>query len=99
MLDMRQVQRSSSIFSFSATLQAVVTGTAVSGVAVSLLRVITKAALPDTAEGLRKSAGTYPIVCISHKANALLSYVVLQHPLHHPAVPSNFSQDSVCRNK
>ncbi|DBB06968.1 TPA: hypothetical protein ACH3X3_009618 [Trebouxia sp. C0006] len=39
--------------------QAVVTGTAVSGVAVSLLRVITKAALPDTAEGLRKSAGVY----------------------------------------
>ncbi|DBA79274.1 TPA: hypothetical protein ACH3X2_007822 [Trebouxia sp. C0005] len=39
--------------------QAVVTGTAVSGVAVSLLRVITKAALPDTAEGLRRSAGVY----------------------------------------
>ena len=37
--------------------QAVVTGTAVSGVAVSLLRVITKAALPASAEGLRKSAG------------------------------------------
>ena len=39
-------------------LQAVVTGTAVSGVAVSLLRVITKAALPASAEGLRKSAGS-----------------------------------------
>lgn len=38
-------------------LQAVVSGTAVSGVAVSLLRVITKASLPDTAEGLRRSAG------------------------------------------
>ena len=46
-------------------LQAVVTGTAVSGVAVSLLRVLTKAALPASAEGLRKSAGlpTYYRCC------------------------------------
>ncbi|KAL3138213.1 hypothetical protein ABBQ38_005434 [Trebouxia sp. C0009 RCD-2024] len=39
--------------------QAVVTGTAVSGVAVSLLRLLTKAALPDSAEGLRRSSGVY----------------------------------------
>lgn len=38
-------------------MQAVVSGTAVSGVAVSLLRVVTKASLPDTVEGLRRSAG------------------------------------------
>ena len=38
-------------------LQAVVSGTALSGVAVSLLRVVTKASLPDTVEGLRRSAG------------------------------------------
>ena len=47
-------------FSQTGAVQAVVTGTAVSGVAVSLLRVITKAALPDTAEGLRRSAGDSP---------------------------------------
>ena len=47
-------------FCQTGAVQAVVTGTAVSGVAVSLLRVITKAALPDTAEGLRRSAGDSP---------------------------------------
>lgn len=39
--------------------QAVVSGTALSGVAVSLLRVVTKASLPNTVEGLRSSAGVY----------------------------------------
>lgn len=51
-------------------MQAVVTGTAVSGVAVSLLRVITKASLPDTAEGLRKSAG----MSLSYSALYTLQY-------------------------
>lgn len=41
-------------------MQAVVTGTAVSGVAVSLLRVTTKAALPNTPAGLRASASKQP---------------------------------------
>ena len=39
------------------TLQAVVVGTASSGVLVSLLRIATKAALPGTTAGLRASAG------------------------------------------
>lgn len=43
-----------------AIVQAVVTGTAVSGVLVSLLRVVTKAALPNTPAGLRASAGQLP---------------------------------------
>ena len=51
---MQQCQ--SSLESVLITLQAVVTGTAVSGVAVSLLRVITKAALPGTPTGLQASA-------------------------------------------
>lgn len=49
--------------------QALVCGTAVSGVAVCFLRVLTKASLPDTPEGLQKSANIYfsiaGIVCIS----------------------------------
>ncbi|KAL4428588.1 hypothetical protein ABPG77_008900 [Micractinium sp. CCAP 211/92] len=39
--------------------QALVAGTAVSGVVVSVLRVVTKATLPDTEHGLRQSANLY----------------------------------------
>ncbi|PSC75565.1 Equilibrative nucleoside transporter 4 [Micractinium conductrix] len=39
--------------------QALLTGTAVSGVAISLLRVVTKAMLPGTEAGLRASANIY----------------------------------------
>ncbi|KAI7988296.1 Equilibrative nucleotide transporter 8 [Camellia lanceoleosa] len=42
--------------------QAVFAGTASSGVLVSILRIITKASLPQTAQGLRKSAHLYFIV-------------------------------------
>ncbi|KAF3431745.1 hypothetical protein FNV43_RR26481 [Rhamnella rubrinervis] len=45
-------------------MQAVVAGTAASGVLVSILRVLTKAIYPQDAEGLRKSANLYFIVGI-----------------------------------
>ncbi|KAM1437935.1 hypothetical protein FF1_011642 [Malus domestica] len=40
-------------------IQAIVAGTAGSGVVVSALRIVTKAVYPQTAEGLRKSANLY----------------------------------------
>lgn len=45
-------------------MQAVVAGTAASGVLISLLRVVTKAAYPQDTHGLRKSANLYFIVAI-----------------------------------
>ena len=41
-------------------LQAIVTGTAVSGTAVSLLRIVTKAAFTDSLSGLQLGACKYP---------------------------------------
>jgi hypothetical protein len=38
-------------------MQALVSGTAASGASVAVLRIVTKAALPHTPEGLRHSAG------------------------------------------
>ena len=55
--------------SLGAILQALVSGTGVSGIAVCLLRVATKATLPDTPKGLRASANAYftlaALVCAS----------------------------------
>ncbi|KAK2990842.1 hypothetical protein RJ640_016160 [Escallonia rubra] len=45
-------------------MQAVVAGTAASGVLVSLLRILTKAVYPQDAHGLRRSANLYFIVSI-----------------------------------
>lgn len=46
-------------------MQAVVAGTAASGILVSLLRILTKAVYPQDAQGLRKSANLYFIVSIA----------------------------------
>lgn len=43
----------------AACCQALVSGTGISGVVVCLLRLATKATLPDTPEGLRASASAY----------------------------------------
>lgn len=55
-------------------MQAVVAGTAASGVLVSALRIITKAALPQTVHGLRTSANLYFAVSIVFMALCLVCY-------------------------
>ncbi|KAI4382598.1 hypothetical protein MLD38_008543 [Melastoma candidum] len=55
-------------------MQAVVAGTAASGVLISLLRVITKAAYPQDSEGLRQSANLYFAVGIVIMALCIVFY-------------------------
>ncbi|KAI4384287.1 hypothetical protein MLD38_002462 [Melastoma candidum] len=57
-------------------MQAVVAGTAASGVLISLLRVITKAVYPQDSEGLRKSANLYFAVGIVIMAVCMVFYNV-----------------------
>ncbi|KAL4434383.1 hypothetical protein ABPG75_000824 [Micractinium tetrahymenae] len=62
--------------------QALIAGTAVSGVVVSVLRVVTKATLPDTEQGLRQSANLYfaiaALVCAA--CTVVYSYVLPRLP-------------------
>lgn len=62
--------------------QALCSGTAVSGVGVSLLRIVTKATLPDTEAGLRRSAALYfataALVCAA--CTAVYSWVLPHLP-------------------
>ncbi|KAL5725851.1 Epsin-1 [Ranunculus cassubicifolius] len=55
-------------------MQAVVAGTAASGVLVSFLRIITKSVYSQDAEGLRKSANLYFAVSIVFMAICIVSY-------------------------
>lgn len=55
-------------------MQAVVAGTAASGVLVSALRILTKAALPQNVHGLRTSANLYFAVSIVFMALCLICY-------------------------
>jgi len=55
-------------------MQAVVAGTAASGVLVSALRILTKAALPQNVHGLRTSANLYFAVSIVFMALCLVCY-------------------------
>ncbi|EFJ13795.1 hypothetical protein SELMODRAFT_446206 [Selaginella moellendorffii] len=55
-------------------MQALVAGTAASGVLVSCLRVVTKAALPSTPDGLRSSANVYFITSVIFMVICLVSY-------------------------
>ncbi|CAH9139981.1 unnamed protein product [Cuscuta epithymum] len=57
-------------------MQAVVAGTAASGILVSLLRILTKAVYPQDAQGLRKSANLYFIVTIAVMALCIIFYNV-----------------------
>ncbi|EHA8587756.1 equilibrative nucleotide transporter 1 [Cocos nucifera] len=57
-------------------MQAVVAGTAASGVLVSAMRIITKAIYPQDAHGLRKSANLYFIVSIVVMVICLICYNV-----------------------
>lgn len=57
--------------------QALVASTAVSGVAVSLLRVLTKAVLPDTPAGLRASADLYFFIAAAWCAGCLVVYAAV----------------------
>ncbi|CAH9071241.1 unnamed protein product [Cuscuta europaea] len=57
-------------------MQAVVAGTAASGILVSLLRILTKAVYPQDAQGLRKSANLYFIVSIAVMALCIIFYNV-----------------------
>nr|GMD17022.1 equilibrative nucleotide transporter 1 [Ipomoea batatas] len=57
-------------------MQAVVAGTAASGILVSLLRILTKAVYPQDADGLRKSANLYFIVSIAVMALCIVFYNV-----------------------
>ena len=65
-------------------LQAVVSGTALSGVAVSLLRVVTKASLPDTVEGLRRSAGMLFIIISLWLSYCSFRSITLSNDQHSP---------------
>lgn len=56
--------------------QALVAGTAVSGVAVSFLRIVTKASLTETPDGLRLSADIYFIVAAVSCALCALFYAI-----------------------
>ncbi|RVX11130.1 hypothetical protein VitviT2T_016680 [Vitis vinifera] len=66
-------------------MQAVFAGTASSGVLVSILRIITKASLPQTPQGLRTSAHLYFIVstmillCCTLSCNLLYKLPVMRH--------------------
>nr|GLL31949.1 equilibrative nucleotide transporter 1-like isoform X2 [Ipomoea trifida] len=57
-------------------MQAVVAGTAASGILVSLLRILTKAVYPQDADGLRKSANLYFIVSIAVMVLCIVFYNV-----------------------
>ncbi|GAB4815688.1 hypothetical protein N2152v2_002734 [Parachlorella kessleri] len=57
--------------------QALVSGTGVSGIAVCLLRVATKATLPDTPEGLRASANAYFSLAAVVCATCVVLYAVV----------------------
>ncbi|XP_019163990.1 PREDICTED: equilibrative nucleotide transporter 1-like [Ipomoea nil] len=57
-------------------MQAVLAGTAASGVLVSMLRILTKAVFPQDADGLRKSANLYFIVSIAVMALCIVFYNV-----------------------
>ncbi|XP_042502338.1 equilibrative nucleotide transporter 1 [Macadamia integrifolia] len=57
-------------------MQAVVAGTAASGVLVSFLRIVTKAVFPQDAHGLRESANLYFIVSIAVMAICIIFYNV-----------------------
>ncbi|XP_019163988.1 PREDICTED: equilibrative nucleotide transporter 1-like isoform X2 [Ipomoea nil] len=57
-------------------MQAVVAGTAASGILVSLLRILTKAVFPQDADGLRKSANLYFIVSIAVMVLCIVFYNV-----------------------
>lgn len=56
-------------------VQALVAGTAVSGVAASLLRILTKAAVPSTALGLRISADIYFVCTAATLVSCLYVYM------------------------
>ncbi|KAL1804428.1 hypothetical protein ACET3Z_033075 [Daucus carota] len=58
-------------------MQAVVAGTGVSGVLVSLLRLLTKAIYPQDAHGLRKSANLYFMVSIAVMIICIVAYNVV----------------------
>lgn len=58
-------------------MQAVVAGTGVSGVLVSLLRLLTKAIYPQDAHGLRKSANLYFLVSIAMMIICIVMYNVV----------------------
>ncbi|WOH16522.1 hypothetical protein DCAR_0936077 [Daucus carota subsp. sativus] len=58
-------------------MQAVVAGTGVSGVLVSLLRLLTKAIYPQDAHGLRKSANLYFLVSIAVMIICIVAYNVV----------------------
>ncbi|XP_044472111.1 equilibrative nucleotide transporter 8-like [Mangifera indica] len=66
-------------------MQAVFAGTASSGVLVSILRIVTKASLPQTSQGLRTSAYLYFIVstvillCCCLGSNMLNKLPIMQH--------------------
>ena len=57
--------------------QALVAGTSVSGVAVSLLRIATKATLPDTPSGLRTSGQVYFALAAATTGAATVIYLLL----------------------
>jgi hypothetical protein len=57
--------------------QALISGTAMSGVAVSLTRVITKAAMPDTPAGLRASALLYFVLAACTCAACAVLYALV----------------------
>ncbi|XP_031101184.1 equilibrative nucleotide transporter 1 [Ipomoea triloba] len=57
-------------------MQAVVAGTAASGILVSLLRILTKAVYPQDADGLRKSSNLYFIVSIAVMVLCIVFYNV-----------------------
>ncbi|XP_049931209.1 equilibrative nucleotide transporter 8-like isoform X2 [Nymphaea colorata] len=58
-------------------MQAVFAGTACSGVLVSVLRIITKASLPQTPQGLQRSAQLYFIVSVLFMATCILCLNIL----------------------
>ncbi|KAK1256662.1 Equilibrative nucleotide transporter 8 [Acorus gramineus] len=59
-------------------MQAVFTGTACSGVIVCILRIITKASLPHTSNGLQKSAHFYFIVSVFISLGCIICYNILE---------------------
>lgn len=78
--------------------QALIAGTALSGIGVSLLRIITKAFVPGTPEGLRASADLYFLIAAATCAACIVIYTAILPRLnrvryHSPIIVVHMSDD------